>query len=93
MKTRWSPIRDKKTNKVLTNVEVCRRLHKELDLLRTPNPNLTEKENSERLAAFHQICGGSDGAEQVMSFLKQIVDEPDDTKAQKIIQNYILPMA
>ena len=76
------PMRDKKTKKVLNNVEICRRTY--ATLLRMKK----ESEPSE----YYGIFGGSPSTEQeVMSFLKQINDEKDDKTAQQMIQNYILP--
>ena len=77
-------MRDKKTKKVLNNVEICRRMY--TTLMRMKN----ESEPSE----YYGIFGGSPSTEQeVMSFLKQINDEKDDKTAQQMIQNYILPTA
>lgn len=76
------PMRDKKTKKILTNVEICRRMY--ATLLRMKK----ESEPSE----YYGIFGGSPSTEQeVMSFLKQINDEKDDKTAQQMVQNYILP--
>lgn len=76
------PMRDKKSKKVLTNVEICRRMYATLT---------TMKEKSEP-SEYYGIFGGSPSTEQeVMSFLKQINDEKDDKTAQQMVQNYILP--
>lgn len=75
-------MRDKKTKKVLNNVEICRRMYTTLTRMKK------ESEPSE----YYGIFGGSPSTEQeVMSFLKQINDEKDDKTAQQMIQNYILP--
>ena len=75
-------MRDKKTKKVLNNVEICRRMYATLS---------TMKEKSEP-SEYYSIFGGSPSTEQeVMSFLKQINDEKDDKTAQQMVQNYILP--
>ena len=76
------PMRDKKTKKILNNVEICHRMY--ATLLRMEK----ESEPSE----YYGIFGGSPSTEQeVMSFLKQINDEKDDKTARQMIQNYILP--
>lgn len=76
------PMRDKKTKKVLNNVEICRRMFTTLSRMKK------ESEPSE----YYGIFGGSPSTEQeVMSFLKQINDEKNDKTAQQMIQNYILP--
>lgn len=76
------PMRDKKSKKVLTNVEICRRMYATLS---------TMKEKIEP-SEYYVIFGGSPSTEQeVMSFLKQIDDEKDDKAAQQMVQNYILP--
>lgn len=76
------PMRDKKSKKVLSNVEICRRMYATLS---------TMKEKIEP-SEYYGIFGGSPSTEQeVMSFLKQIDDEKDDKAAQQMVQNYILP--
>lgn len=76
------PMRDKKSKKVLNNVEICGRMYTTLARMKK------ESEPSE----YYGIFGGSPSTEQeVMSFLKQINDEKDDKTAQQMIQNYILP--
>lgn len=76
------PMRDKKSKKVLSNVEICRRMYATLSAM---------KEKSEP-SEYYGIFGGSPSTEQeVMSFLKQINDEKDDKTAQQMVQNYILP--
>ena len=76
------PMRDKKTKKILTNVELCRRMY----------ATLTEIKEKSEPSEYYGIFGGSPSNEQeVMSFLKQINDEKDDKAAQQMVQNYILP--
>lgn len=76
------PMRDKKTKKILTNVEICRRMYS----------TLTEMKEKIEPSEYYGIFGGSPSTEQeVMSFLKQINDEKDDKTAQQMVQNYILP--
>lgn len=76
------PMRDKKSKKVLSNVEICRKMYATLS---------TMKEKIEP-SEYYGIFGGSPSTEQeVMSFLKQIDDEKDDKAAQQMVQNYILP--
>lgn len=76
------PMRDKKSKKVLSNVEICRRMYATLS---------TMKEKIEP-SEYYGIFGGSPSTEQeVMSFLKQIDGEKDDKAAQQMVQNYILP--
>lgn len=76
------PMRDKKTKKILSNVEICRRMYATL---------VRMKEESEP-SEYYGIFGGSPSTEQeVMSFLKQINDEKDNKTAQQMVQNYILP--
>lgn len=75
-------MRDKKTKKVLNNVEICRRMY----------TTLARMKNESEPSEYYGIFGGSPSTEQeVMSFLKQINDEKDDKTAQQMIQNYILP--
>nr|DAI44080.1 MAG TPA: hypothetical protein [Caudoviricetes sp.] len=76
------PMRDKNSKKVLSNVEICRRMYATLSSM---------KEKSEP-SEYYGIFGGSPSTEQeVMSFLKQINDEKDNKIAQQMMQNYILP--
>ena len=75
------PMRDKKTKKILTNVEICRRMYS----------TLTEMKEKSEPSEYYGIFGGSSTEQEVMSFLKQINDEKDDKTAQQMVQNYILP--
>lgn len=77
------PIKDKK-GKVLTNVQMIKMFYNELSKLQSGT-----EEQEDR---FYRICGGSDKAEQLMKYMKQIVDEPDEDKAQKLFARSLLPV-
>ena len=52
--------------------------------------NTKAKERAED--EFYRICGGSGNADLLMRFMKQIVDEPDPDKAQKLFARALEPV-
>lgn len=84
------PIRDKKTKKVLTNVEICKRVYSELSYMQNPPSNLSVQEREKLQTQFYKICGGSANATEIMDWLKQINDCTDDVYAQRLIENSLV---
>lgn len=82
----------KKDGKIFTNVELTRIYYKKLLELKTGVNAKSEKERERMEDDFYRICGGSRNAEEIMSFMKQVVDEPDDDRAQKILARGLIPV-
>ena len=85
------PMRDKNGN-VLSNIKMIKMFYNELNKLKNGVGCKTEKEKEKAEDRFYRICGGSDKAEQLMAYMKQIVDEPDEDKAQKLFARSLLPV-
>ena len=77
------PIRDKKTGEPLTNVEVVKRLYKELLELKEGDPNDNEIQRAKKRAKLDAITGGN--TDKVLDWCKQIVECQDPTLAQQLI--------
>lgn len=86
------PLR-KKDGTAYTNVELNKICYEELVRLRDGVGAKTDKQRQKMEDAFYRICGGSQNAEQIMAFMKQIVDEPDEEKAQKLFERGLIPVA
>lgn len=82
----------KKNGKPYTNVEINNMCYEKLCRLRDGVGCKTEKEKRNSKLTFYKICGGSDNAEKVMSFMKQIHDEKDERAAQELFQDCLLPI-
>lgn len=85
------PMRDKDGN-VLTNVKMIKMFYNKLYEMKNGVGCKTDKEREKQEDRFYRICGGSDKAEQLMAYMKQIVDEPDEDKAQKIFARSLIPV-
>lgn len=85
------PIR-KENGEIFTNVELVKIFYDKLSALQNGDGATTEKEREKMEDSFYRICGGSENAGEVMAFMKQIVDEPDADKAQKIFARGLIPV-
>lgn len=86
-----SPMTDK-NGKVLTNVQIIKISYDKLKELRDGVGCKTEKEREINEDRFYKICGGSENANQLMAYMEQIVNEPDEDKAQKLFARSLLPV-
>ena len=85
------PMRDKK-GKVLTNVQMIKIFYGKLCDMKNGVGCKTEREKEKMEDSFYRICGCSDKADNLMAYMKQIVDEPDEEKAQKLFARSLLPV-
>lgn len=86
------PLRDKKTKKPLTNVDVCKRMYKQLtDMFNGVGCETEEEKEKSRLQAI-KICGGSSNYNEVSEWLKQIAEAPTAKRAQELIEQTLLPV-
>lgn len=83
----------KKNGTPYTNVEINNMCYEELVRLRDGIGAKTEKERQRMEDAFYRICGGSENAEQIMNFMKQVYDEQDEQKAQSLFERGLIPVA
>lgn len=82
----------KSTGEVYTNVELVKICYDKLLDLKTGRNAKTTKEKERMEDTFYRICGGSSNANEIMSFMKQIVDTPDENEAQRIFARGLIPM-
>jgi hypothetical protein len=82
----------KKNGQVYTNVELVKIYYDKLKALRDGEGAKTQREREKMEDTFYQICGGSKNANDVMAFMKQIVDCPDEIEAQRIFQRGLIPV-
>lgn len=75
----------KKDGSIYTNVELVKAYYEKLRDLQNGVGAATPKEKDRMEDAFYRICGGSQNASEIMAFMKQIYDEPDYDKAQKML--------
>lgn len=87
-----TPVVDPKTGKVVTNVQMCRIVRDKLLKIKNGVNCKSQKQKEQSEDRFFAICNGSENAEQVMKWLDQICDEPDEDKAQKLIERTLLPV-
>lgn len=80
------------TNKPYTNVELTKVFYKKLLAMRDGKGYTDDKAREKAEDDFYRICGGSENASQLMQFMKQIVDEPDPDKAQKLFARALEPV-
>lgn len=86
------PIRDKKTKKPLSNVEVVKRTYKQIsDLYNGVGCKTEEEKEKSRLQAI-KICGGSANFNEVYPWLKQVAEAPSEKRAQELIEETLLPV-
>lgn len=89
------PFVNKATNKPYTNVELIKMFYKELRNLQEGTTTKTETERQQAEDKFYAICGGSNNANDLMAFMKQIVDTQEasgDDAAQKLFARALLPV-
>lgn len=82
----------KKDGTVYNNVELIKIYYKKLVAMRDGIGYTNPKDREKAEDNFYRICGGTDNANQVMAFMKQIVDELDPDKAQKLFSRSLLPV-
>lgn len=76
--------------KVPSNVELVRIFYDKLQRLRDGVGAKSSAEKRQMEDRFYSICGGSQNANEVMSFMKQVVDAPNDDIAQDYIARGII---
>lgn len=82
----------KKNGEIYTNVELTKACYEKLLALKNGTYAKTEAEREKQEDAFYRICGGSRNADEIMAFMKQVADEPDEEKAQKILARGLIPV-
>lgn len=82
------PIRDKKTGKVINNVDLCKRCYKELKKLQDGKPTDSEKARLDKRVLLDKITGGH--TEEVMSWLEKIATTEDERLAQSLIASTLI---
>lgn len=85
-------LRNKKTGRVYNNVELAKACYGELVKLRDGIGAQSPAEKDRMEDAFYRICGGSQNANEVMAFLKQVDDAPTYEEAQKFIARGLIPV-
>ena len=73
------------------NKEMCDKAYLTLCALRDGKGAKNEDEKREMLKQYYKILNGSQNAEQIMSYLKQIYDEKDTQKALQLINDSLIP--
>lgn len=86
------PLRDKKTKKIVTNVEVVKRAYKQIDNLYNGVGCETQEEKDKARLTAIKICGGTANFNEVYPWLKQISEAPTHKKAQELITETLLPV-
>lgn len=89
------PIINTKTKKPFTNVELIKIFYDEFNALKNGTKCKTETERQQAEDRFIAICGGSNNANDLMAFMKQIVDKQEtsgDDEAQKLFARALLPV-
>lgn len=79
------------THKV-NNKQMCDRMYLTLCALRDGKGAKSDIEKTEMQKRFYRILNGSQNAEQIMSYLKQIYDEKDERKALQLINDSLIPV-
>lgn len=82
----------KKDGTVYTNVELIKIYYDKLKSLRDGQGAKTEKERQRMEDNFYRICGGSQNAGEVMAFMEQIVNIPDEMQAQRLFERGLIPV-
>lgn len=82
----------KKDGTVYKNVELVKIYYDKLSQLKNGTGAKTPSEREKMEDNFYRICGGSKNAEEVMAFMAQIVNEPDEAAAQKLLQRGLIPI-
>lgn len=86
------PLRDKKTKKIVTNVEVVKRTYKQIDNLYNGVGCETDEEKEKSRLTAIKLCGGSANFIEVYAWLKQIAEAPTHKRAQELIEETLLPV-
>lgn len=86
------PLRDKKTKKIVTNVEVCKRMYGQITALYNGDGCKNDEEKEQSKLTAIKLCGGSANFEEVYNWLKQINDAPTHKRAQELIEQTLLPV-
>lgn len=76
----------------LNNKEMCDRAYLTLCALRDGKGAKDEFEKREMEKQFYKILNGSQNADYIMNYLKQIYDEKDTQKALKLINDSLIPV-
>lgn len=84
------PVRDAHGN-VKTNVQVVREFGKIMHSMRDGKGALTQRERDTMEENYYRIMGG-EHAESIMAWVDQICAEPDDEKAQRLIERTLMPI-
>lgn len=84
----------KKDGTPYTNVELVRVCYDKLNRLQNGIGATSTKEKERMEDDFFRICGGSENADNLMAFMKQIVDtaERDEDAAQKLFARALIPV-
>lgn len=85
------PMRDKK-GRILTNVELIKIFYNKLNNLKNGVGATNQAQKDALEDKFYKICGGSSNAKELMSFMEQIVNEPDVDRAQKLFARALIPV-
>jgi hypothetical protein len=78
------PLRDKKTKKLLSNREICKRAYNTLN-------DLYESEDVDKKKIAIEICGSQSNLEQTLAFLKPIAEAPNDEEGNRILNQGLIP--
>lgn len=73
------------------NKEMCDKAYLTLCALRDGKGAQNDIEKREMQKQYYKILNGSQNAEQIMSYLKQIYDEKDTQKALQLINDSLIP--
>lgn len=82
----------KKDGTVYKNVELVKIYYNKLNDLKNGAGAKNESEREKMEDTFYKICGGSDNATQLMDFMAQIVNEPDERAAQRLLERGLIPV-
>lgn len=75
----------------LNNKEMCDNAYLTLCALRDGKGAKNDDEKREMQKQYYRILNGSQNAEQIMNYLKQIYDEKDTQKALRLINDSLIP--
>lgn len=74
------------------NKQLCDEAYLTLCALRDGKGAKSETEKREMEKQFYKILNGSQNADQIMNYLKQIYDEKDERKALQLINDSLIPI-
>jgi len=75
-----------------TNKQICDEMYLTLCALRDGKGAKSQKEKEQMEKDFYRIVNGSQDGDQIMSWLKQIYEEKDESRAQDLIAKSIIPV-